>query len=137
MKEIHLLTLQLKKGIRRFSTIVNHLKDKNPAMNDGQTLIHIAAQEGQLEIVKYIVDDLEGINPADKEGYLPLYMAAHEGHLEIVKYISQFISNSCHEQGHLGIVEYIARDLEANNPSDKHGKTPHCNREKRLIIVFQ
>ena len=42
MKEIHLLTLQLKKGIRRFSTIVNHLKDKNPAMNDSQTLLHIA-----------------------------------------------------------------------------------------------
>ena len=45
----------------------NHLEDKNPAKNDGQTPLQIAAQEGNLEIVKYIVNHLEDKNPADDE----------------------------------------------------------------------
>ena len=67
--------------------ITSHLEEKNPAMNNGWTPLHSAAQNGHLEIVKYITSHLEEKNPAKNDGWTSLHCAAGEGRLEIVKYL--------------------------------------------------
>ena len=38
--------------------IVEYLEDKNPAINDGWTALHIAAQEGHMKVVIYLEEYL-------------------------------------------------------------------------------
>ena len=67
--------------------ISQDLEDKNPADNEADTPLDIAAQKGHLENVNYIVNHLKDKNPAMNDGQTLLHIAAQEGHLEIVKYI--------------------------------------------------
>ena len=72
------LVKKLKNGLRE------HLENKNPADDIGNTPLHLAAKYGCLEIVKYIADHLEDKNPADHWANTPLHLAARKGNLKIV-----------------------------------------------------
>ena len=54
---------------------------------DGSTALHIACQEGRLEIVKCLIENGAMVNAKEYNGSTPLLIAAHEGRLEIVKYL--------------------------------------------------
>merc|ERR1711884_1007199 len=80
-----------------FSEVVNFLKERS--------ILHDAAQKGELELVKQLVINLEDKNPKDEKGITPLQLAAGNGHLHIVEYLLQ----------------HIEGDI---NPSDSNGFTP-------------
>ena len=54
--------------------------------DDGATPLYIAAQNGHLEVVRFLVES--GANKdqgTTDDGTTSLYIAAHEGHLEVVR----------------------------------------------------
>ena len=59
-----------------------HLENRNPANNDGMSPLHYAAENGHLDIVKYIAEHLENKNPANNFGWTPLHFAAKKDYLE-------------------------------------------------------
>ncbi|GFV15640.1 ankyrin-3, partial [Trichonephila clavipes] len=59
----------------------------NTPNNCGKTFLHLAAQDGKLDIAQYLVDEKgANINAATNRGLTPLHLAARNGHSEIVKY---------------------------------------------------
>eukprot|EP01103_Thecamoeba_quadrilineata_P019907 TRINITY_DN828_c0_g1_i1.p1 TRINITY_DN828_c0_g1~~TRINITY_DN828_c0_g1_i1.p1 ORF type:complete len:368 (+),score=68.03 TRINITY_DN828_c0_g1_i1:58-1161(+) len=48
-----------------------------------RTWLHIAASEGHIDIVRYLISSGESVNVASAEGWTPLHEAASEGHLLI------------------------------------------------------
>jgi len=48
-----------------------------------RTWLHIAASEGHIDIVRYLISRGESVNVASAEGWTPLHEAASEGHIQI------------------------------------------------------
>ena len=72
--------------LKSYQYFLKNLPYKNPGTRNGQTALHIAADNGQLEICKLILSVIEDKNPANKkEGATPLHLAAAQGHLEICR----------------------------------------------------
>lgn len=60
----------------------------NDLCEDGLSLLHWAADRGNLDIVKYFIQKLKAdINIKDVDGQTPLHYAASCGHTEVVKYL--------------------------------------------------
>ena len=58
--------------------------DVNAAQGDGLTALHLAAQEGNLEIVKVLLAAKANANAKSKIGeYTPLHLAASGAHLDV------------------------------------------------------
>ena len=59
---------------------------------DHRTPLHLAAANGHLDVVRYIVDIVgeDGINPVDRWGGTPFDDAAREKHSGVVGYLSSF-----------------------------------------------
>ena len=57
-------------------------------MNNGETVIHRAAESGSLDMVEYLVEK-KGANPkaASKDGWTVLHRAAESGNLKLVQYL--------------------------------------------------
>ena len=66
----------------------------NPnAPYDGRTPIHIAANRGHTEIVKFLADIVENPNSAMPNGVTPIHLAAGRGHIDIVKILAPLTGN--------------------------------------------
>ena len=63
--------------------------DKNPSSNNGCTPLHAAAQNGHLDIFKFIYENIPEKNPQNVNGWLPLHYAAYNGHTAICKFIHE------------------------------------------------
>ena len=98
-------SLEIYKYISKKCGCINHVGD------NGVTAIHMAAGEGHLEIVKFIIDNLQDNNKnpgaTDPDGLTPLHLAALRGHFETCEFIMNLLTNK--------------------NPRTKGGWTPlHC-----------
>lgn len=52
----------------------------------GQTPLHIAAQKGDISIVRLLLDSKTvNVNAQDSSGATPLHLASENGHIEVVK----------------------------------------------------
>ena len=128
----------------------------------GLTPLHVAAQEGKLEVVKYNVENIEFFwnkNPYSIRGWTPLHLAARNGHLKVFDYISRLISNSIRElsrainltmaegftslhlaasEGHFEIVKYILGIAWNKNPANLIGTTPlHMAARKGHLEIYK
>ena len=72
-----------------------NLTDINPGDAHGYTPLHLAAQWGHIEVVKYLISRLEDINPAANDGLhhsvTPFYTAAENNQLSIVEYYLEIL----------------------------------------------
>jgi len=119
---------------------VNHLFNiQRNQMNRELTLLHIAAFNGRLDIIRYFVDEKKvDINKADNDGNTALHFAAFNGHLGIVKYLVDEKKVDVNKadndgytalrlaafNGHLDIVKYLVDEKKVDiNKADNDGAT--------------
>ena len=130
--------------------IISNVDDKNPEYHkynnlgvlsagcvSGQTLFHITAGYGQVEICKLFIDNLINKNPCDNNGNTPLYMAARSGHLEVCTQLMENLLDknprnytgwtplhSAAMEGHLDVCEVLMENLLDKNPRNDNDYTP-------------
>ena len=97
--------------------------------SNSNTLVHIAAEFGQLKVVKYFLQTCKyDPNVRETNGVVPLHLAAYGGHFSIVKFLIEEIK--CDKQfrdtfsntplhyaaasGHLKLVKYLYKKLDYN-----------------------
>merc|ERR1719367_187457 len=112
--------------------------EKNPQNTNGVTPLHLAAENGHLEIVEFLTARIEDKNPSDDNGMTPLHDGARFGHLPIVQHLVRFLANKnpkagrqeitpLHEAalgGHLDVLQFLLQFNEQDtNPAMSNGKT--------------
>ena len=137
-------------NLDKVKTHVNSGIDKEAKSNRGYTSLHLASDNGHLEIVKYLVE----ICCADSEaksngGWTALHFASYSGHLEIVRYLVEVCHVDKEEKTNSGqkaydvalrnkknsIFEYL---LEARNKvSALNDNEKELNLENRKEVPFQ
>lgn len=137
-------------NLDKVKTHVNSGIDKEAKSNRGYTSLHLASDNGHLEIVKYLVE----ICCADSEaksngGWTALHFASYSGHLEIVRYLVEVCHVDKEEKTNGGqkaydvalrnkknsIFEYL---LEARNKvSALNDNEKELNLENRKEVPFQ
>ena len=114
--------------------------DINNKDYNGNTPIHFAVEESQLETVKYLFDKGGDLNSDDDEEDTPLHAATSGGHTEVVRFIlAKAIDKNpadgdgdtpLHEaarEGFLEICKLICRYVKDVNPKNDSGQTPMFN----------
>ena len=110
--------------------------------NKGETLIHLAAEKGHLDMINYLLDQVKNIiNEIDTDGKSPLYQASWFGHSYIVERL-------CHEgadveladkygngplevakyRNHLNIASYLAYVQKTSKLQDRKNLLPFHQR---------
>ncbi|MCP4748815.1 MAG: ankyrin repeat domain-containing protein [Desulfobacteraceae bacterium] len=114
--------------------------DVNQADNNGITLLHLAAHEGHIEVVKLLLSHPNiDVNQADNNGITLLHLAARRGHVEIVKLLLSRPGIDVNKadnygwtplsmaagRGHVEIVKFLlSRPGIDVNKADKWSQTP-------------
>ena len=101
-----------------------HMPHLNPSKEDGWSLLHYAAKEGQLEVFKFIVNTLVDKNPKSSamEGKTPLHIASEYGKVEICKYIMKKMEEKVSPTNESGI--FIRNKKLDISPKMDNGRTP-------------
>ena len=93
------------------------MDEKNPCDIWGVTPIHLAAENGHLEIVQYLMKYLtDDKNPKSYGCTSVLDMAARGGHLEVFKYLQPF-SNSRELRANNGMYAFLKNSEIISFPS--------------------
>ncbi|ACN94960.1 MULTISPECIES: ankyrin repeat domain-containing protein [unclassified Wolbachia] len=131
---------------KAISAIVTHIEKHYPGEfvktvnvkdNHGQTLLHIAAQSGNLGVMKCLVNKGASTNTKDKYDNIPLHSAVYAGELDIVKYLV-ITNNNINAKGEdgrtplhiaaingdLDMVEYLIKSYANIDAKDNYGMTP-------------
>jgi ankyrin repeat protein len=114
--------------------------DATQADDQGHTPLFIAAQCGQLAVVRYLAKELGAdVNQSDQEGWTPLPIAAQNGHLAVVRCLvlecgadvnlgNQFGATPLYiaaQEGHVAIVRCLVKELGADvKKANSRGTTP-------------
>lgn len=119
-------------------------------MSDIGSALHLAAINGHLCIVEFLVSHSVDINSKKKNGNTPLHYAAHNDHLSVVEYLvshgAEINSKNCwndtplHYSTHRGnmiIVQYLVNNGADINAINKAKQTPlhKASNNHNLIIV--
>lgn len=135
--------------------VVEFLLDKsdiNYAMG-GYTLLHEAAENGYLELVKVLLENKANINAKNERNWTPLHAAAYNGYLEIVKVFVQNgadvngkVINGCTalyyavENGNENIVDLLVKHGANVNVFERSSNTTPlhtaCREGKEQIVKF-
>ncbi|KAL0391071.1 UNVERIFIED_CONTAM: hypothetical protein Scaly_0464200 [Sesamum calycinum] len=59
----------------------------NSVNSQGQTAVHLAAIQGQVEALQFLVSIGSEVDVTDRDGWTPLHYAAHEGHIETSEFL--------------------------------------------------
>ncbi len=131
---------------KAISAIITHIEKYYPGElvkivnvkdNHGQTLLHIAAKSGNLNVMKCLVNKGASTNTKDKYYNTPLHSAAYAGELDIVKYLI-IKNNNINAKGEYGrtplhiaaingdldMVEYLIKRYANIDAKDNCGMTP-------------
>ena len=103
----------------------------------GETPLHVAAFNGDLDMCKYIMDSIDNKSPKSNDGVTPLHFAARTGHLNICKYIIEEVGENVQRDirkqfplhwaaygGNLDVFIYLFGIAEDKNPMGNFGITP-------------
>ena len=104
---------------------------------EGDTLLHVACQNGHLSIVQYLISKKVNIESKDSLDGTPLHIACQNGHLPIVQYLIKKgasieandkdqltpLHYAC-QNGHLSIVQFLIEKGANIEAKDNIGQTP-------------
>ena len=122
-----------------------NVKDRN-----GQTLLHCAAINGKLKVVKYLVEKKHAdVNVKDDSGMVPLHYAIMTANLEMIMYLTetkgidlnviddngQTPLKTAFEIGRTDIVEYLERKLNEKREKPRQHKRSHPHSSRRLLTI--
>lgn len=123
--------------------------DVNGRDTGGKTPIHVAARDGTLGIVKYLIHHGSDIHAKTNRGQTPLHLAAGEGKLNIVHYLIQNGANiqikdsegktPLHiavSEGKLSVVSYLVRKGASMLSQDSKGRIPAQLASKENVIKY-
>ena len=104
---------------------VNAMLRDNPELVEeryarGDTALHHAARNGDLEIVKQLVDNGSDVNAIADQGHFPLYCAAGHGHVETTRYL---VEKGADLQARLSDGKTVIEWLKQYADSDRRFKT--------------
>ena len=116
--------------------------------------LHIAAEQGQLELCKFIIKKTKDPNPTSEDGITAIHMATHNGCQEVCELIINNLGDKnpadnkgitpfhiASEKGHLDVCKLLIQHIDNKNPSAHDGCTPlhlaadHCHLEIAQLIV--
>ena len=96
--------------------------------------LHVAADQGHLELSRFIIQKTRDKNPTGFDEITALHFAAFNGHTEVCRHIVELVDDKhpvdkygatpitiAAFNGHLEIYQLIADSLEDKNPSDSEG----------------
>lgn len=111
--------------------------DMDAKANDDWTILHIASQESNLEMVQYLVDKGSDINAKNASGSKPIHIAAREGYKDTVEFFlskgssindsgaaNQTLLHYAAMKGHLEVIKYLIIQGADVNAQDANGLTP-------------
>ena len=83
------------------------------------TPLHLAAENGHLSVVEYLVNQKADINAKEQNDCAPLHLAARNGHLNVVEYLinQKADINAKNKDGKTPLV--LASDMERLDSKDK------------------
>ena len=108
-------------------TVVKALTKEHPqdvnarSPNDDSTPLHLASQEGHLEVARVLVQDGANVSDQDRWGWTPLHWANKCGHVDLARFLV--------EKG----ADVTALDKERTNPLYLASKNGH-KRDEQLLI---
>ena len=84
---LDLLTLTFSGDVQKLSDLITQGADVNQTEEQGLSPLHVAAGQGNCEVVQLLVDAKANINLAttDGKGIYPLFVASEKGHCEVVR----------------------------------------------------
>ena len=88
----------------KFQLKTTKVEDKNPTDLQGNTPIHYAVQNGQLETVSYLLKKCDNENPPNYNGETLLHLAA--------------------KRGYSGLLLNLVKKAKDKSPADVFGQTP-------------
>ena len=83
-------------------------------LDTGKSPLFLAAQEGHLEIVRFLLEIGANKDQAEKDGTTPLHVAAGGGHLDIVRFLVEAGANN----------DLLTRICQQRRISEDDGSTP-------------
>ncbi|XP_024880819.1 uncharacterized protein LOC112460398 isoform X1 [Temnothorax curvispinosus] len=106
--------------------------------NDDYTILHIASEESNLEMIKYLVDKGSDVNAKNASGSKPIHIAAREGYKDTVEFFlskglsindrgefNQTLLHFAAMKGHLEVAKYlISQGADVNAKDANNGLTP-------------
>ncbi|WP_265023223.1 ankyrin repeat domain-containing protein [Wolbachia endosymbiont (group A) of Epistrophe grossularia] len=117
----------------------NRFKNINKRNEEGETILHQAAEISDCKTVKLLITKGADINARDKKGYTPLYCAVFARSLENVKVLirgggeinaTKYINgctplhSACRLGAGIAIIKELVKAGAAVNQLDKYGATP-------------
>ena len=116
--------------------------------------LHVAAEQGQLELCEFIIKKTKDSNPRREDGITAIHMAAFKGCQEVCELMLNNLGNKnpgdnegvtpfhiASEKGHLDVCKLLIQHIDNKNPSAHDGCTPlhlatdHCHLEVAQLIV--
>jgi ankyrin repeat protein len=117
--------------------LVEHGADVNTPMQNGSTLVFIAAEKGHVDVIKTLVEHGADVNTSNDNGLTPVWIAAQNGHVNVFHSLIEHGANVntpaennvtpvwiAAQNGHVEVINVLV-DHGANiNTSDDNGTTP-------------
>lgn len=109
----------------------------NGKNSDGQTMLHLASDRGNIKIVNYIYNEINGVNEKDRKGRTPIFYAAKGGHTEVFEFLincgahiddittdGETLLHSAAMGGSCNIISYLVDKGLDVNAENYNGQTP-------------
>lgn len=93
LEETKIKVLFLNIDLTSIENALNNGIDINIQNEQGMSFLHIASQEDNRVLVKYLIDNNANIDIQDKEGTTPLLLASQSNNYEIMKILIQHCAN--------------------------------------------